>query len=381
MTWLLPAARVDLSDDDVAAYLDCLRSGWLTMGPRTLAFEEAFSAYTGRTHSFAVSSSAAGMHLALLALDVAHDDDVIVPGFTSVDAVQATLSTGARPLLCDTRGELDPVIDPEHAARLISPRTKTLVVTHPFGHPAPVAELKERCLERSVAIVEDATNALGGVIPDSEAPLGSIGDVGVFSFSSSSQLPLGEGGMVVTDDDAVAARIKLLRSHAMTSVTWDRHRGHATSYDVVDIGFNYRLDEPRSAVGISRLGRLRRVTEERRALAMRYRTLLRDAPGIAIPWDDEDLDSSSPSGFPIVVSDRSERDRLRSHLAAQEFASTVHPAATQFSFDGALRSGAKCPNAEAFGERHCILPLASSTTTRDVEAIAAATDAFARSRS
>ncbi len=257
MTWTLPPVTVALSEDDVAAYLECLRSGWLTMGPRTLEFEQAFGSYTGCSHSFAVSSGDAAMHLALLALGVEADDEVVIPALHVGRRHRSGPAGEGSPGLVRYPCRSEPGDGSGRGGCGSSPtRTKAVVVSHPFGFPAPLSELSAHCRERGVALVEDVTNALGGVAADADKRLGTVGDVGVFSFAANSHLPLGEGGMVVTSDDAVAAQMKLLRSHGMTTVTWDRHRGHATSYDVVAIGFNYRLDEPRSALGTSRLGRI-----------------------------------------------------------------------------------------------------------------------------
>ena len=190
-----------IAEEDVAAVLDCLRSGWLTMGPRIKAFEEELAAAAGVPHAMAVSSGAAGLQLALLAAGVQRGDGVSVGTDPSVDLLTAVRACGARPL-------------PSEAL-----------------------------------LVEDAGGELRLEVP-------VTGRARCVSFGPGGDLVVGEGGAVLTHDEAVAARVRSLRSHAMTTVTWDRHRGHAETYDIVDVGFNYRMDEARAALASSMLRRL-----------------------------------------------------------------------------------------------------------------------------
>jgi dTDP-4-amino-4,6-dideoxygalactose transaminase len=372
MSWGLPLTSAALSQDDVDAYVDCLRGGWLTMGPRVQEFEHRFRDTVGSGGCLAVSSGTAGLQLALLALGVGGDDEVVLPAFTFVAAANAVCAVGAQPVFCDAADELDPVLDCDTLANAISARTKAVVLTHPFGFPAPSEAVRKLCREHEIRLVEDCTSALGTRILGTERWAGTVGDVGVFSFRSSGPLPLGEGGMVVCDDDTVADRVRLLRSHAMTSVTWDRHRGHATSYDVVDIGFNYRLDEPRSALGLRRLASLDADVKHRRGLALRYREGLRDVSQTSSPWSDEAVRAASPWGFVIVADDR---DGLRRRLAEAGIQSSAQPAVIQLSRYRAAQAGSSFPRAERFADRHCVVPLSSTTTAEDVDAVVAALDA------
>jgi len=208
-------------DEDVAAVLDCLRSGWLTMGPRIKAFEEALADWTGATHAVTVSNGDAALFLALMAVDVKAGDEVYACTDTGRRAVERC---GA------------------HAATEPTDRTRAAICT--FGEPS------RDTTGEGVAIIEDATES-------NEATPMLTGTAAAFSFAEGRPLGIGEGGMVITNDDAVAARVRALRAHAMTSGTWDRHRGHSDSYDIVDVGYNFRMDEPRAALGLARLARLR----------------------------------------------------------------------------------------------------------------------------
>ncbi len=284
--WEIPLTDVVIEESDLEAVAECLRSGWLTMGPRTKAFEEAVAEWTGMPHAVAVSSGTAALHLACAALRLGAGDEVIVPAFTFLASANACRYVGATPVLCDVVSPHAPSISVEDVRRRLTPRTRAVVAVHMCGYPADLAALRALCDEHGLALIEDAAQGFG------VRGLGG-GDVTCLSFFSKKQLAVGEGGMVLTRDPDVAARVRLLRSHAMTSGTWDRHRGHEDSYDVVDIGFNFRLDEPRAALGISRLARVRDEIEARRVAVRAYRERLPQAM-----WDD--VEGGSHFAFTVL---------------------------------------------------------------------------------
>src|SRR6185312_6225751 len=264
------------------------------------AFEQAVAEWTDAPHAVAVSNATAALHLALRALDVRQGDEVIVPAFSFVAATHAARYVRATPVLCDVVSATAPTIDPEDVARRITGRTRAVVAVHMAGYPADVRALREVCEPRGVPVVEDAAQAFGARTAAAQ-PAGTAGDLGCLSFFSKAQLSIGEGGMVLTGGDELAGRVRGLRSHAMTSGTWDRHRGHEDSYDVVDIGFNYRLDEPRAALGLSRLPRLAAGIAHRRDAVRRYRERLREVPGVTLMWDDGAVERSSHFTFPVLL--------------------------------------------------------------------------------
>jgi len=168
------------------------------------------------------------------------------------------------------------------------------------GYAADMPALRELCAARSLHLVEDAAQALGARVCSDGHLAGTSGAIGCLSVFSKKQLCLGEGGMVLTADEALARRVRLLRSHAMTSGTWDRHRGHEDAYDVVDIGFNFRLDEPRAAFGLSRMQRTPAAIEHRRAVVRSYRERLAGVPGITLVWDEAAVEAGSHFAFPVL---------------------------------------------------------------------------------
>jgi dTDP-4-amino-4,6-dideoxygalactose transaminase len=305
----LPLFDLRLEEQDLQAVAETLRSGWLTLGPRTIAFEEAFAAHLGVRHAIAVSSCTAALHLAYLAAGVRPQDEVIVPSFTFAATANAVIYCGATPVFAEITSRENPSLDPLDVERRITPRTKAVCVVHFAGYAAPVDRLRDLCDAHGIALIEDVAHAPSATFEGRK--LGTWGLAGAFSFFSNKVLSVGEGGLLSTEDDEVAAFARSRRSHAMTSGTWDRHSGRTDTYDVVGLGFNYRLDEPRSALLLSRLGRLEADIARRRELTLRYRGLLKQVDGIIVPFKDADVPSSSCYVLPIML----ERDGSQAEVS------------------------------------------------------------------
>ncbi len=364
--WRLPLSDLQVSEEDVQAVLECYRQGWLSMGPRIHRFEEEFARVTGAPLAIAVASGTAALHLSLLAAGIGPGDEVILPALTFVAAAGAVRACGGEPVLCDIVGLHDLNLDPADVAARVTPRTKAIIATHWHGYVCDMPALQAVADEHGLTIIEDAAQAVLAEARDGRQA-GSLSTAGCFSLFSKKQLCVGEGGMVVTADEAFAAKVRSLRSHAMTSVTWDRHRGHAETYDIVDIGFNYRMDEPRAALGLSRLPRLAADIANRRAQALAYRAALAEIDGITFPWDDDAAARSSHFAFAAVFASRAERDRVRGALTEARLQTTWYPAITMFS---EYAGRGPLPRAEAAAERHLALPLSSTYTLDDVALVA-----------
>jgi dTDP-4-amino-4,6-dideoxygalactose transaminase len=364
----VPLFDLRLSEAEIAAVADTLRSGWLTMGPRTDAFEQAFAARLGVRHAVAVSSCTAALHLSYLAAGVGPGDEVIVPALTFVATAAAARHCGAEPVIADIVGADDFGVDPESVASLITPRTRAVCAVHYAGYPAAVEALREL----GVPLIEDAAHA----------PLtGTTGLASAYSFFSNKVLSCGEGGLVATGDGGVAALARRLRSHAMTSGTWDRHRGAATAYDVVGTGFNYRLDEPRAALLLARLGGLDADVARRRSLVRRYRSLLASVDGVSFPYADEDVAQSSCYVMPVLV--EWGRDEVRAGMLERWGVQTsvLYPSVTELT---AYAAPGSCPRAEDVAAREVTLPLYPHLSEADqdlvVEALASEVVAAADAR-
>ncbi len=350
--WRIALADVSISDDDRAAVMEVLDSGWLSMGPRTAQFEEDLRAFLGTEQALAVTNGTAALHLAAAALGIGPGDEVICPSLTFVASAAAMRQTGATVRLADAISTEDFSLDPNEVTRLVNARTKAIVAMHYGGYPSPMSELLELAREHGLYIIEDAAHAPGAML-DGNA-LGSIGDAGCFSFFPNKNMTTGEGGAVVFRRQEHADRARLLRSHAMTTLTWDRHRGHATSYDVLDVGYNYRIDEIRAALGIGQLARLPAFNAARRVLADRYRERLAEHGGLDVPFENARGEPSFHIA-PVLARTPAARDEIRERLRIERIQTSVHyPPIHRFS---SYAGAGELPVTDTIADRVLTLPL------------------------
>src|SRR4051794_28422301 len=305
MTWRVPLADVVIAEDDLEAGVETYHSGWLSMGPRTEELEAAFAAYTGAGHALAVANGTAALHLICLAAGLGAGDEVVVPSLTFVATVNAIAYTGATPVFADVVSLTEPWLSAEAAEAAITERTTAVMNMTYGGHAGQTDALRELCDRRGLMLLEDAAHAAGSRLGGRH--LGTFGRAGAFSMFSNKNLSIGEGGLVATDSDELAAQVRLLRSHGMTTLSWDRHRGHATGYDVVALGFNYRMDEPRAALATRRLRRLDADNDARRGLDARYRDAF-GGLGVICALPPVDGLASAHHLFAIVLDEGADRD-------------------------------------------------------------------------
>jgi len=369
MKWLVPLADLDFDEREIEAVTGVLRSKWLTMGQVTQDFERRFADYLGVRHAFAVTNCTVALHLANAVLGIGAGAEVILPSLSFVATANAVLYTGATPVFADITSLDDLHISPRDIERRITPRSRAITVMHYGGYPCAMEEIVKIARQHDLAVIEDAAHAPGASINGKLA--GTLGDVGCFSFFSNKNLATGEGGMVVTDRDDLAEKIRVMRSHGMTTLTWDRHQGHAHSYDVVDLGYNYRIDELRSALGLVQLEKLARNNEQRRVLTAEYRRLLANVPGLLVPF-------SKPPGvsayhlFPILLDSKMDRRSFIEGMRDQGIQTSIHyPPIHQFSYyqERLGKQAGILPLTEAVGLREVTLPLYPGMTVQDVKTV------------
>jgi dTDP-4-amino-4,6-dideoxygalactose transaminase len=367
--WRVPLADPVVDDELVEAAREAVASGWWSMGPRVNKFEEAFAESTGAQHAIAVANGTAALHLALLAVECGPGDEVILPSLNFVAAANAIRHTGATPVFCDVLGDADLNLDPEDIEAAVTPATKAILALHYGGFACDMDTVNGIASRHGLRVVEDAAHAPGATYHG--AACGTLSEIGCFSFFSNKNLPVGEGGMIVTDDDDLAAQLRLLRSHGMTTLTWDRHRGHAHSYDVVAQGFNYRLDELRAAMGIVQLGRLREENAGRRKISAAYRERLDGQHGLTMPFDDEEAQHSSSHHLAVVLLPAgAARDEVRTALQEERIQTSVHyPPIHQFSLYAELGARRPLPRTEGVAERLITLPLYGHMGDEEVDAV------------
>lgn len=367
MDWRITLSDIDLGNEELAAVERVLRSRWLTMGSITRDFETAVADYVGAGHAVAVTNATAALHLACLVAGLGPGKEAIVPSLTFVATANAVRYTGADVVFADIGGEQDLNISVEAIEKAVTERTRAVVVVHYGGYPCDMPAILDVARRHGLAVIEDAAHAIGSELNGKR--LGTWGDVGCFSFFSNKNMTTGEGGMLVTDDGALAERLRLLRSHGMTTLTLDRHKGHAWSYDVVDLGYNYRIDEMRSAMGIVQLGRLEKNNRTRREFTRLYRELLQnEAPQVTLPFS-RHLGVSAAHLMPILLPRGADRTRFMEHMKSQGIQTSIHyPPIHLFS---AYRE--KCgpympqlPVTEEVAARVVTLPLYPTMTDDDV---------------
>jgi dTDP-4-amino-4,6-dideoxygalactose transaminase len=367
--WQVPLSDVATDDELVRAAADTVKSGWWSMGPRVAEFEEAFAQLCGSSHALAVANGTAALHLALLAVECGPGDEVLVPSLNFVAAANTIVHTGATPVFVDISGEDDLNMDPADVEEAITPATKAMVVLHYGGYSSDMGALMRIAEQHNLVIVEDAAHAPGGVYDGRKC--GTFGAIGCFSFFSNKNLPVGEGGMIVTDDDDLRERLRLLRSHGMTTLTWDRHRGHAHSYDVVTHGFNYRLDEIRAALGLVQLRRLPKENEQRAEVSARYREALHGTAGLAMPFPDPEAQRLSSHHLAVVVLPEGvDRVAVRTALQELRIQTSVHyPPIHQFSAYDELGGRRPLPRTDAVADRVLTLPLYAGLSDEQIETV------------
>jgi dTDP-4-amino-4,6-dideoxygalactose transaminase len=287
-----------------------------------------------------------------------------------VATVNAIAYTGARPVFADIAGLDSPWLSSEAVQAAISPRTKAIMTMSYGGHAGEVEALRGLAEHRGMLLLEDAAHAAGARLDGRH--LGTFGAGGAFSFFPNKNLAVGEGGMAITDDDALAERMRLLRSHGMTTLTWDRHRGHAASYDVVALGYNYRIDEPRAALARVRLQRLDGENERRRVLDARYRELLAGLERLTLLEPPTANLCSSYHLFVVVLDEGVDRDAFRGALAARGVQTSLHyPPVHHFSI---YNEGApELPLTDEYAGRAVTLPMFAHMTDSQLDLVFEAT--------
>jgi perosamine synthetase len=264
----LPIARPSLGEDELEAVRQVLESGWLTQGPWVRRLETEFATRHGVRHAFAVTSCTTALHLALLALGIGPDDEVIVPAFTWVSTANVVVHCGATPVFVDI-AEDGFNIDPSRLAAAVTARTRAVIAVHLFGLTAEMDRLRA-VLPDHVPLIEDAACAAGADFQG--RPAGSLGLMGCFSLHPRKSITCGEGGLITTNDAALAARIDTFRNHGASISEEARHRG-PRPYDLPEFkifGYNYRLTDIQAAVAVVQLGKLDQFIAERDVLARRY---------------------------------------------------------------------------------------------------------------
>lgn len=332
MDYKIPLFDLNFDEKEERAALVAIQSKWISTGPKTIAFEKKFAEMLHADYAIALTNCTVALHLAFVLADVGSEDEVICPSLTFVATINAIRYVNAIPVFADVISYDNLTIDPEDIRRKISAKTKAIIVMHYGGFACNMDKIMQIAKDYNLKVIEDACH---GPLSDYKGrKLGTIGDIGCFSFFSNKNISTGEGGMLITNNEEYATRAKLLRSHGMTSMSYERSKGHSTSYDVLELGYNYRMDDIRSAIGLAQLEKLETDLIKRAEIRKMYVELLKDISGIIVPFADYS-EFASNYIFPIVLKDSNseKRDWLRNELANAGIQTSVHyPAVHHFSF-------------------------------------------------
>lgn len=355
MNYTIPLFDLHYDHDESLAAKNVIDSKWISMGPQVKVFENAFTKHLNVKYTVAVCNCTAALHLALLILDISRGDEVIVPSLTFVATVNAVRYVGASPVFCDVTSFNDFSLDPDDIRSKITNKTKAVIVMHYGGFACNMGKIMSIARDHNLYVIEDAAHA-----PDSEyqkQKLGTIGDIGCFSFFSNKNITCAEGGALVTNNEEYAHKARLLRSHGMTTLSFDRAKGHATEYDVISLGYNYRIDDIRGALILSQLDKLKADTDKRKYLRGIYCEQLKNNPKIIVPYDLYE-ERTSNYIFPILLKDSTEekRNNVRDQLRREGIETSVHyPAVHRFSIY--RQFSCQLPKTDYIAKNEITLPL------------------------
>ncbi len=353
-----------LGDAEKKAVLDVLDSGWITMGEQVKKFESDFADLHGFEDAVAVNSCTSGLHIALAALGIGEGDEVLVPSLTFVATINAIRYVGATPIFVDVESISEPHISLSKAEEAITEKTAAVMTMHYGGYLCDVKAWRKFADKYDLALIEDAAHspACDGVAHEA--------DITSFSFFSNKNMTTSEGGMLTAADPKLIDKLRNLRSHGMTSVTLDRHKGHAYSYDVTNLGFNYRLDEIRAAIGITQLKNLPAWNLKRKQNSDYYRQLLSckvaQEAGLVVPFNAEHVTVGHL--MPVLLPNTIKRERVMDLLREKGIQSSIHyPPAHKFSHYRKSYPGVSLPITEEYCARELSLPLHPLLTNDDMQ--------------
>ncbi|MGQ0645395.1 MAG: UDP-4-amino-4,6-dideoxy-N-acetyl-beta-L-altrosamine transaminase [Elusimicrobiota bacterium] len=370
---LLPYGRQRVEEEDIEAVAAVLRSDWLAMGPKTAEFEEEFASRVGVAHAVSFSSGTAALHGAVFAAGLGPGDEALTSPLTFCATANCLLYQGARPVFCDVSPDTLN-LDPAEAERHLTDRTKAVLPVDYAGHPADLDAFMALAARRGLIVIEDACHSVGARFRGRR--VGQIAHMTVFSFHPVKHITTGEGGMVTTQDSDLARRLRLFRSHGVDSDPRRRQLEGRWHYEMEALGFNYRLTDIGSALGLSQLGRLEDNLSRRRRIAARYAEALR-RPGLLLPTVRPDVEAAWHL-YPVRIEPEEYsvgREEIFRALRAENIGVNVHyiPVYRHPYYEERFGSArGRCPVAEAAYERLISLPMFHGMTDADADDVVAA---------
>jgi dTDP-4-amino-4,6-dideoxygalactose transaminase len=367
MEYNIPLFKLNFDEKEIDAVSKTIRSQWISTGPKCEELEKLFQDMLNVKYAVSLTNCTAALHLACILCDIKEGDEVLCPSLTFAASVNCIRYVGATPVFCDVVGPDHLNIDPIEIEKNITKNTKAIIVVHMAGFPAKMDEIVTIANKYNLKVIEDACH--GPLSEYKGKKLGTIGDIGCFSFFSNKNISTGEGGMLVTNNEEMAKKARLLRSHGMTTMSYQRATGHATSYDILELGYNYRMDDIRASIGVVQMKKLSDDLKKRINVRKRYIEQLSKVKGIAVPFADN-TEFVSNYILPIVLknSTSEKRDRIRENLHAAGIQTSVHyPAVHKFSIYSQYK--ATLPKTEYITDNEITLPMYGSLTNDEIDFI------------
>lgn len=367
MAYKIPLFNLNFDEREAQAAYDTIKSGWISTGPKNAELEQMFIDMWGVRYAVSMSNCTDSLHTCCMVCGFGPGDEVICPSLTFAASCNCIRYVGATPVFADIVGPDHINIDPEDLERKITPRTKGIVVVHMAGFPARMDEIMAIARKHGLKVIEDACH--GPLSEYKGRKLGTIGDCASFSFFSNKNISTGEGGMFITNDEEMARKARLIRSHGMTTMSYQRASGHATEYDIATLGYNFRMDDIRAAIAIEQLKKLPADLEKRIKVREQYLRRLSEMEGVIVPFA-ENTEFVSNYILPVVLTDstKERRNRIREYIHAAGIQTSVHyPAVHRFSTYREL--GAVLPRTEYVSDNEITLPMYASLTEEQVSFI------------
>ncbi len=367
MAYDIPLFNLNFDEKEAKAAYETIKSGWISTGPKCAELEQMFVDMWNVKYAVSVTNCTDALHLCCLVCGVGPGDEVLCPSITFAASANCIRYVGATPVFCDIIGPDHINIDPEDIKKKITPKTKAIVVVHMAGFPAKMDEIMAIAKEHNLKVIEDACH--GPLSEYKGKKLGTIGDCAAFSFFSNKNISTGEGGMFISNNEELADKARLMRSHGMTTMSYQRASGHATAYDIVELGYNFRLDDIRASIAIEQLKKLPGDLEKRILVRKRYVENLSKIKGVVVPFADC-TEFTSNYIMPVVLTQgtKEDRDAIREKIHAAGIQTSVHyPAIHKFSIYKDY--GAVLPQTEYVTDHEITLPMYAALTMKQVDFI------------
>lgn len=367
MAYIIPLFNLNFDEREAQAAYDTIKSGWISTGPKNAELEQMFIEMWGVKYAVSMSNCTDSLHVACMVCGFGPGDEVICPSLTFAASCNCIRYVGATPVFADIVGPDHINIDPADIERKITPKTKGIVVVHMAGFPARMDEIMAIARKHNLKIIEDACH--GPLSEYKGKKLGTFGDCASFSFFSNKNISTGEGGMFITNNEEMAAKARLIRSHGMSTMSYQRASGHATEYDITCLGFNFRMDDIRAAIAIEQLKKLPGDLDTRIKVRKQYVERLSKIDGVVVPFADN-TEFVSNYIFPTVLlnSSKVRRNKIREYIHTAGIQTSVHyPAVHKFSTYKEF--GAVLPQTEYVSDNEITLPMYASLTDEQIEFI------------